>query len=274
LGDTAAEAKRAVRGPLGQSAARAGLVAKGISYGLVAVLALAVAFHLRGNVEDRPGALQTLADTSPGRFLIGALAVGLAAYAFWCFARASLGEKLEHGQGENVFKRIGLAALGLVYGWLSFMCASLVFEAGEPVSGGGHEEDRATRIALEQPLGRYLVMAVGVGIIGAGCFNLYRALTRNFRDSLKEEQMDGTERRWYIALGVVGHLARAVIFGLAGIFLVRAAWQYDPNEAVGFDGALAKLARAEYGEILLGITAAALLAYGLFSLVQARYRDV
>jgi hypothetical protein len=65
-----------------------------------------------------------------------------------------------------------------------------------------------------------------------------------------------------------------VIFGLAGLFLVRAAWQYDPKEAIGLDGALAKLANADYGPFLLGCTAAGLLAYGLFCLVQARYREV
>jgi hypothetical protein len=131
-----------------------------------------------------------------------------------------------------------------------------------------------TRIALEQPLGRYLVIAVGLAIVGAGLFNLYRALTRNFRDELKEEQMGRDERRWYTVFGVAGHLARAVIFTLAGVFLLRAAWQYDPKEAIGLDGALRKLARAEYGQVLLASTAAGLMAYGRFCLVQVRYREV
>jgi len=55
---------------------------------------------------------------------------------------------------------------------------------------------------------------------------------------------------------------------------VRAAWQYDPKEAIGLDGALRKLAHAEYGQVLLGATAGGLMAYGLFCLVQARYREV
>jgi hypothetical protein len=270
-------AERAVRGKWGRRLARAGLVAQGVTFGLVAALALEVAIGRRGKLEDRPGALQSLADTSVGRVLLGAIAVGLGAYAFWRFAQAVLGEKLESGEDVNVFKRIGYVARGLIYAWLCVMCAALVFQADEPVTGGGgggKEEDRATRIALEQPLGRYLVIAVGLGIVGAALFNLYRALSGSFRDELKEEQMGASERRWYTALGVAGHLARAVIFGLAGLFLVRAAWQYDPKEAIGLDGALAKLANADYGPFLLGCTAAGLLAYGLFCLVQARYREV
>lgn len=270
-------AEEAVRGKWGRRFARAGLVAKGLTFALVAALALEVAFGRRGKLEDRPGALQSLAETGAGRLLLGALAIGLGAYAFWRFAQAALGEKLESGEDVGWLKRIALVARGLLYAWLCVMCAALVFQADEPVAGGGggsHEEDRATRIALEQPLGRYLVIAVGAGIVAAALFNLYRALTGKFRKELKEEQMGRQERRWYSALGVAGHLARAVIFGLAGIFLVRAAWQYDPNEAIGLDGALRKLARADYGQLLLGCTAAGLMAYGLFCLVQARYREI
>jgi hypothetical protein len=158
------------------------------------------------------------------------------------------------------------------------MSAALVLgsdKAASSSSGGGSaKEDRATRIALEHTFGRYVVIAVGLAILGASLFNLVRALTGKFRKDLKEEQMGSQERKWYTALGVVGHLARAFIFALIGIFLIRAAWEYDPKEAIGFDGALSKLAHAQYGPVLLGAVAAGVIAYGLFCLVQARYREV
>ena len=177
---------------------------------------------------------------------------------------------------QGWLKRIGLVARGLLYTWLSVMCFSLVFNADEPVSGGGggQEEDRATALVLEQPLGRWLVALAGLAILGAGLFNLYRALSQRFRKDLKEQQMGREERRSYVVLGVVGHFARAVLFSLIGWFFVKAAWEYDSKEAIGLDGALRKVARAEYGDLLLGCTAAGILAYALFCLVQARYREV
>lgn len=277
MGAGVAKAKRAATGDTAQLLARAGLVAKGISFGLVGVLAFGVAFGIGQKVEDRPGALQSLAETTIGRFLLGALAVGLGAYALWRFAQAALGEKLESGEDVNFFKRIGLVARGLLYAWFFVMCISIFFNADEPVTGGGsgsRNEDRATAILLEQPLGRWLVAAAGLGIIGGGMFNLYRGLTQKFRKDLKEGQMEKEERQSYAVIGVIGHLARALIFTLAGWFLVKAAWQYDPEEAIGLDGALRKLAEADYGDILLASTAVGLFAYGLFCLVQARYRTV
>ena len=276
MGEVKREAKRAAGSKWARWLARAGLVAKGISFGLVAALALGVAVRDQGKIEDRQGALQQIAENPYGRALLGALAVGFGGYALWRFTEAALGRTLE-GEDQGALKRVALVARGLLYSWLCVICTGLVFQADEPITsggGGGQQEDRVTRIALEQPLGRYLVIAVGLAIIGAGLFNLYRALTRKFRDELKEEQMGQDERRWYIGLGVVGHLSRAVVFALAGFFLVRAAWQYDPKEAIGVDGALRKLAHAEYGQVLLGATAGGLMAYGLFCLVQARYREV
>ena len=277
MGAGVAKAKRAATGDTAQLLARAGLVAKGITFGLVGVLAFGVAFGIGQKVEDRPGALQSLAETTLGRFLLGALAVGLGAYALWRFAQAALGEKLESGEDVNFFKRIGLVARGLLYAWFFVMCISIFFNADEPVTGGGsgsRSEDRATAILLEQPLGRWLVAAVGLGIIGGGMFNLYRGLTQKFRKDLKEGQMEKEERQSYAVIGVIGHLARALIFTLAGWFLIKAAREYDPEEAIGLDGALRKLADADYGDILLASTAVGLFAYGLFCIVQARYRTV
>ena len=63
--------------------------------------------------------------------------------------------------------------------------------------------------------------------------------------------------------------------GSIGIFLIKAAIEYDPNEAVGLDGALAKIvARARTARSLLGVVAAGLIAFALYSLSDARYRRI
>jgi Domain of Unknown Function (DUF1206) len=270
-----AKTEQAVRGRWARRFARAGFVARGLIYGLIAALALAVAFGKRSRPEDQQGALRTIAAQPFGRLVLVALAVGFMAFAFWCLAQAVLGEKLETSRDVNVFKRLGLAALGLLYVGLCALCAGIVVGAGEPSqSGGGKGETRATRFALEQPAGRYLVIGVGIAIVVAGIVLVGLGLTRKFRDELKERQMGGTERRWFMALGVAGYVARGIVFALAGFFVARAAWQYDPKEAVGLDGALAKLVHADYGPFLLALVAAGLLAYAMFSLVEARYREV
>ena len=53
--------------------------------------------------------------------------------------------------------------------------------------------------------------------------------------------MGPTVDQAFTAVGVFGHLARAVVFALIGWFVIKAAIDYDPDKAVGLDQALAKL---------------------------------
>jgi len=103
-------------------------------------------------------------------------------------------------------------------------------------------------------------------------WNLYRGLSRKFEDKWRVGGMSHAARKW--GAGAVGHVARAVVFALIGILVVKAALDYKRKDAIGIDGALQKLAHASYGPYLLGLTAAGLLCYGLDCLVDARYRDV
>jgi hypothetical protein len=69
-------------------------------------------------------------------------------------------------------------------------------------------------------------------------------------------------------------VARAIVFGLVGVFLLKAAIDYRADEAIGLDGALAKLYRQPYGPLLLGAVAVGLITLGLFSISEARYRRI
>ena len=176
VSEAGAKTEQAVRGTWGRRFARAGFVARGLIYCLIAALALEVAFGKRSSQADQQGALHMVAQQPFGRFLLVALAVGLAAFAFWCFAQAVLGEKFETGEEVNVFLRIGFAALGLLYAGLCVLCTAIVVGAnGTAKNGGGKGETRATRTALEQPAGRYLVITVGIGLVAAGLVLVYLA---------------------------------------------------------------------------------------------------
>jgi Domain of Unknown Function (DUF1206) len=250
---------------------RFGLAAKGISYLLVAVLALGVAAGGGGRAEDQQGALKAVADEPLGWALIVLLALGFGSYAVWRFTQAAFDRDREGADAEGIAKRLGRLGEAVLYAGLAVGAVAILAGAG---GGGSQEEDKATAVVLDLPLGRWLVGLGGLAIVGAGAFNAYRALSGSFRDELREEAMHAPARPGYIGLGVAGHLARAVVFALIGFFVVRAAREYDPDEAVGLDGALQKLAGESYGTFLLGAVALGLAAYGGFCLVQARYRDV
>jgi len=145
-------------------------------------------------------------------------------------------------------------------------------------SGGGQSQNekahKTTAVVLSWPAGTWIVGIAGAVLIGVGLWNGYRGLTHKFERRWRRGEMSGGARTWGRRVGVAGHLARAVVFTLIGVFVVKAAVDYRPRDAVGLDGALQKLVHAAYGPYLLGVTAAGLVCYGLYCLVDARYRDV
>jgi hypothetical protein len=133
---------------------------------------------------------------------------------------------------------------------------------------------RSTAVVLAWPGGTWIVGVAGAVLVAVGLWNLYRGLARKFEDKWRVGRLSPTVRKWGARAGVAGHVARFAVFALIGGFLVKAAVDYNPRDAIGLDGALQKLAHHSYGPWLLGLTAAGLVAYGLYCLVDARLRDV
>jgi uncharacterized protein DUF1206 len=238
---------------------------------LVGVLAVKLAFGEGGKATDRQGALRTLAQDGFGRVVVIGLAVGFGAYALWRLAQVFLGHDVEEpGARKKWSKRLTSLGKAAIYGVLCATAVSILI--GEQGQGNGEKD--ATKGILGWPGGRWIVGAIALALAGAALWNLYRAVSGQYKESLKKEQMSAAALRWTTRIAFVGLMARAVVFGIASWFFFKAAADYDPKKAQGLDGALRKLADAPYGKWLLGIVAAGLFAYGLFCLIQARYREV
>jgi hypothetical protein len=256
--------------------ARSGLVAKGLSFGLVGVLAIKLAAGHGGNATSREGALQTLAQHGFGKAVLVLLALGFAAYALWRFVQAYAErdeESGEKGEAKKWGKRVGYLGRGLIYAGLTASTVKILLGSGGQQSQN-QKVRSTTATVFDWPAGRWIVAIAGLCIIGAGLWNAYRGLTKKFEDKWRTGEMSTSERTWGGRAGMAGHLARAVVFGLIGIFVTKAAIDYTPKDAIGLDGALQKLVHASYGPYLLGLTAAGLVCYGLYCLIDARYRDV
>jgi len=250
--------------------ARVGLVAKGVSFGLVGVLAIGLAAGIGGGeATSREGALHQLAGNTFGEIVLVLLTAGFAAYALWRIVQAVRAH--EDGAAKTWGKRAGYLGRAAIYVALAYSTAKIVAGAGSSGSSNG-KAHKATAVALSWPAGTWLVGAAGLAIIGVGVWNLYRGLTRKFEDKWVGSRSD-TAQRWGGYAGVAGHVARFVVFSLIGVFAVKAALDYNPKDAVGLDGALQRLVHQSYGPALLGLTAAGLVAYAIFCFVDARYRD-
>lgn len=248
--------------------ARAGLVARGVVYGIIGVLALKLALGDGGKATDQEGALQTIAHQSFGELLLVLVAIGLGGYALWRLIRAAVGHGAE--QRDSGFERISALDSGIAYGLLCITAIGILTSSG----GGSGSTKQTTSGVLGWTGGTWLVGIAGAILIGVALYQAYKGLARKFLEDAKTGEMSEGVEKAYTALGVFGIVARAVIFALIGYGLIKAAVDYNPKEAVGLDGALRELAHASYGPALLGLVAAGLIGFGLYSIVDARYRKV
>jgi uncharacterized protein DUF1206 len=248
---------------------RAGFVARAAIYAIIGVLALKLAIGEGGKLTSQQGALKTVANQAFGSYLLIMLAIGLGGYALWRLFRAVLGRGPEGS--DSGFERIAALVSGLSYGALCVVAVEILIGSG---SSSSTDPTSSTAGILGWPGGPWIVGAIGVVFIGDAFYQGYRGITRSFLKDSKTEQMSPGVRKWIGRLGTVGYLARMVVFGLIGVFLVKAAIEYNPSAAVGLDGALAKLANQSYGSVLLGVVAVGLIAFALYSLSDARYRRI
>ena len=242
--------------------ARVGLATRGVLYCLVAALALRIGFGDFSEEADRQGALQVVARQPMGRVLLVAITIGLLAHVLWRVVLAI--------RGEELTKRAADAGRALIYLFGAYAAVRLATGSG---SAGGQEEQDWTARVLDWSVGPWVVGGVGVVIVAAGVWNGYRGLSGRWRDRLDTPEMEGLTERWATFIAAGGLLGRAVVFGLVGGFLVRAAVRHDPQSGVGLDGALKEVASKAYGPYALALLAAGLLLFGLFSFVEARYRS-
>lgn len=262
--DTLMTKERLIQSNGFEVAVRVGFVARGVVYGLIGALAVLLATGAGGKAANQQGALETVARQPFGHALVVAIAACLASYALWRLVRASLG-RVPEDSNDSLTDRVGDFGNGIVYAFLAAVAAGV---AVGHTHGNGALSNTTAGI-LGWPLGRELVA-------GAGAV-LRRPLPRLARHQpwlprrREGGKMSDRMRRFVLAIGVVGHVSRMVAFELIGIFLVKAAVEYDPRTAVGIGGALGRLTHQPAGHALLGVVAAGLVAFGLFSMVDARY---
>ena len=255
--------KRDVLGP----GARLGLVARASIYLLIGVLSILVAAGHSTAETDQWGAMQQLNRSTLGHVLLWVVALGLAGYALWRFSEAVFGVA---GEGKKAGPRLKSFARGCVYTVIAFMAFEVA--AGRGVRSQAGRQITLTAQVMRHTGGRVAVALVGAAVAVVGAILVYEGATGKFEKYLDLSRAPAVTRRIVKIIGVVGTVARGALFALAGIFVIQAAWDYEPKKAAGLDGALRSLRDTAVGPWLLGVVALGLVAFGLYGLAEARWR--
>lgn len=249
--------------------ARLGFAARGLVYLLVGWFAIDAALR-GGATADNQGAIASLADKSFGPFLLAIIAAGLAGYAFWRLAEAA---GFRGAGAKALLKRGGLLMSGVAHLFLAWVATRVALHprTGADTSPNDERARDWTAWLLDQPLGPWLVGAIAIGFFCGAGLQARKVWTGDFADELGSD----TPIPGYVCTaGRIGHGARGIVFAITGIFFAAAAWRARASEAGGMADALAALQDQPGGKWLLAATAIGLALFGIYSLIEARYRRI
>lgn len=144
--------------------ARFGFAAQGVVYIIIGSLAALAAFHWGGGTTGSRGALVEILSQPYGRIMLGVIAVGFTGYTLWRLIQAIADTEHKGSDAKGLITRFGYAMSGLVYGGFAVTAVQLLTGTGTH-----RDEEKSsqewTATLLAQPLGPWLVGAIGIGII-------------------------------------------------------------------------------------------------------------
>ena len=250
--------------------ARVGYAAKALLYITVGLLAAQAGLGRGGRAVDTQGALRVVHHATFGREALIVVAAGLIGYAIWRMVEAVVDPDGRGTDPKGLALRASFAARGVLYGALGITALRL---AARERPGPHTDQTRHwTELAFSLPAGQLLVWLAALGIAGYGLYQLYRAYASKLSRQLDLGELDTATERWVVAVSRFGIAARGVVFCLIGFFLVRAAARHDAAQAGGLRKSMSLL--AEIGRWPFVVVALGLVAYGVYELVNARYRRI
>lgn len=251
-------------------AARLGLVARGLFYLLLAVLAVQLAVGAGGSggsaQANANGALTQVARAPLGFSLLLAAAVGFAAFA----GVRLYGAIRDHRHGR--WRRLSTAGQALIYVGMTWVTAS--FLLGRHDTGSEQQQRSTAGRVIALPYGRALLVAAGLVVLAMCAWQLLVAARGDFTDSLREHAMSPRVRRLTLLTARVGIPARGLAVAPVGVFLVIAGIRSDPEQAKGMDALLLESSGTTMGRAFVALAAAGFVVFAVYSLLEARYRQV
>ena len=266
-----------------RTVAPVGLVGKGLLYAALGFIAINVVVGSRdAGGTTKNGAIERVAAAPFGKFLMIVLAASLVALVVWKAMQAVAGDPVDGSEakdraknGVKAFLYAGSAATAvsvLVANWSGGSSSDPQGGSGSDSGGSGGGRSQATAFVLDWPGGRFLVMIVGLGVIGYGGYQIYQQVIRtDFMDRI-DPSLDEAKTKAIETVGRIGFAGRAVLMAATGLFLFIAGLDHEPGEAQGLSGILNDLSNDPLGKVALWVIAFGTFAYGVFALVESRHR--
>lgn len=235
-----------------------GQASKGLVYIIIGSLTALAAFDMGGEKAGKSNVIDFLQQQPFGNFIIYVLAIGIFSYALWRFYKAIADPKNKGDDASGFAKRFGYFCSGVIYGTFGFAVLS---------GGGGSSNQQYVAQILDKSYGPLLIGLIGLIIIGVGIYQIYKGYSGKYLEELNAAQSN--QKELLNKSGKFGYMARGVVFGIIGYFLILAALTTNAEMVRSTQGAFSYLQNLSYGWLIMGVVAIGLLGHGVFMMFVA-----
>lgn len=261
--------QKAAYSPLMETLARVGYGVRGLLYMMMGFLALQVAFGKGGAPTDMKGAIAAIGKQPGGMIFLWVILIGLVSYSLWGVVRAVFDPLHKGHDAKGLLARGGFLFSAASYALLIPGTYGLVRGVGGGSSSGATQQSLSKIIA--SPLGHWAIGLAGLAVIAGGVHQIIAGFNNSFDKQFQTYAMSAEEVKIATQLGRFGTATRGLIFALVGGLLCLAAYKSNANQAIGIDTVLKTLLSQPFGIWLLGIVAAGLIAFGIYSMLSAAW---
>jgi len=252
--------------------ARLGFSAKGVLYGVVGLLAFQAAIGEGGRITDSDGALRAILRQPFGHTMLLILAIGLFGYAAWRMLDGIFDSEHRGNGLKDLAVRGSYIARGLLHGYLGWK----VLQLYRGLSAPGSSQEQLVAETFRWPLGEWLVIVSGLGLLGFAVYQIFRAATAKLGRHFDIEGLRRDIGEWAVAACRAGLAARGIVFIVVAWYLIQAGITGRASKTADSADAIRLVASwpEPLGSWLLAGVGAGLLAYGAFQVLNAKYRAI
>jgi hypothetical protein len=255
--------------------AKIGLISKGIVYCLTGLLTLLAAVKI-GNTHsedaDKGGIFKFIYDQPVGKTALALIAAGLLCYAVWRFILAIKDTEHKGNDAKGLMSRFVYFFSGLMYLSISAIAIQIAFFHK---SGTGNSRQKLAGELLQQPFGKWLAIAVAIGMVVVGIIQIHRSVSGKYKKYVQRSgDISHNAMSVLIKSGKAGYIARGIVWLIIGWLFFNAAIHANASEAGNSGNAFEWLQTSSYGNYLLAAVSLGLICYGIFMFVRARYQPI
>ncbi|MFL5809875.1 MAG: DUF1206 domain-containing protein [Flavisolibacter sp.] len=248
--------------------ARIGMIAKGIVYLTMGILAFMAAFEIAGTRDEeanRKGVFNFIRGNPAGTWLLGFVAAGLVCYGVWRIIQSFTTN--DKKQKKKWMKRSRYLFSGLSYLALAFTAIKIMFN---DQSNGDKNQQMSAQI-MEKPYGGWLLILGALAFAATGMYQAWYGFANKYKKHVQDLDLKSTASSILLPAGKVGYVARGIVWLLLAFLLSRAAIHSNAHEAGDTGKAFEFVEASVFGSYILAALGLGLAAYGIFNFIRARW---